>query len=179
MKTEIQIGQSLRIYIYPSGDFMRSLENPKLKDQPDTYGGINWKDPQNHEDDNGGVHYNSGVQNYWFYLLSNGGSGVNDNGDEYLVNGIGINKAIDICYRNITEELTLLSDFEDAYHGSIDATQDLITEGVLSENDLFSVRQAWYAVGVGPQPELYCDDETTTLVDAFGTLTDGSDELAI
>jgi len=165
------------IYLNPSGDFMRSLESPKLKGQPDTYGGLNWENPQNYDDDNGGVHHNSGVQNYWFYLLSNGGSGVNDNGDEYLVNGIGINKAIDVCYKNITEELTLLSDYEDAYIGSIDATENLISEGTLSENDLFSVKQAWYAVGVGPQPELYCDDETTTLVDAFGTLSDGSDEL--
>ena len=32
-----------------------------------------------------GVEYtNSGVQNFWFYLLTDGGSGVNDIGDTFL-----------------------------------------------------------------------------------------------
>ena len=48
--------------------------------------------------DYGGVHINSGVQNHWFYLLSQGGSGVNDNGDSYSVSGIGINQALEIAY---------------------------------------------------------------------------------
>ena len=38
--------------------------------QPDTYGsGVYWQDPYG-TSDNGGVHKNSGVQNFWFYLLS-------------------------------------------------------------------------------------------------------------
>ena len=36
------------------------------------------------------MHTNSGVQNHWFYLLSEGGNGVNDDGFYYSVNGIGI-----------------------------------------------------------------------------------------
>ncbi|NIW45715.1 MAG: hypothetical protein GWN30_13480, partial [Gammaproteobacteria bacterium] len=64
--------------------------------------------------DNGGVHTNSGVQNYWFYLLSEGGSGVNDNGDAYFVTGIGIEEAAQIAYRNLTVYLMPGSDYPDA-----------------------------------------------------------------
>ena len=51
--------------------FMRSLSNPNVSDQPDTYGNADfyWADPTNLTNDDGGVHINSGVQNYWFYLL--------------------------------------------------------------------------------------------------------------
>ena len=157
-----------------SGGFVRSLENPKLKGQPDTYGGDFWKNPLLLTDDYGGVHRNSGVQNYWFYLLTVGGQGTNDNGDSYIVNGIGIDKSSKITYRNLTEHLTNTSDFHAAYIGSIGATEDLISEGILTESDLYSVRQAWHAVGVAPQPELYCDNEVTVLTDIYGTVSDGS-----
>ncbi len=58
-------------------DALRSMENPKLFNQPDTYGGTNWFDtngctPPNN--DNCGVHTNSGVMNRWFFLLAEGGS---------------------------------------------------------------------------------------------------------
>lgn len=45
--------------------------------QPDTYNGTYWASTSSSED-HGGVHTNSGVQNYWFYLLSQGGTGTND-----------------------------------------------------------------------------------------------------
>jgi bacillolysin len=53
--------------------------------------------------DYGGVHYNSGVLNYWFYLLSQGGAGTNDKGNAFTVTGIGIDKAARIAY--LTEQL--------------------------------------------------------------------------
>ena len=46
--------------------FIRSMSNPKDKSDPDTYKGTNWKTTSG---DNWGVHTNSGVQNYWFFLL--------------------------------------------------------------------------------------------------------------
>jgi len=64
----------------------RSMENPNAYDDPDTYFGQNWASLGG--SDNGGVHTNSGVQNFWFYLLSEGGSGINDNGDTYSVTGL-------------------------------------------------------------------------------------------
>jgi Zn-dependent metalloprotease len=74
--------------------FMRSMSNPNLgfQPQPDTYLGTNWQ-PTSNSSDNGGVHTNSGVQNYWFYLLCQGGSGTNDLGNSYSVTGIGITQA--------------------------------------------------------------------------------------
>jgi len=63
---------------------LRDMSDPHSKDDPDTYGtnDINWYDHTgctSPDDDNCGVHTNSGVQNYWFYLLAEGGSGTNEN----------------------------------------------------------------------------------------------------
>lgn len=63
---------------------LRSLENPKLHDQPDTYQGTNWMNTYA-EDDNGGVHVNSGVSNYLFYILCNGKASANDFGTRYTI----------------------------------------------------------------------------------------------
>jgi len=72
-----------------SGAF-RNMENPNQFDDPDTYLGDFWYVGG---DDNGGVHTNSGVQNKWFQLLTDGGTGTNDNGEDYDVIGIGIDDA--------------------------------------------------------------------------------------
>ena len=69
--------------VFPYYSCLRSMASPKESkdgDQPcpDTYGGQHWVDPNNIAYDNGGVHINSGVQNKWFYLLSDGGTGTND-----------------------------------------------------------------------------------------------------
>ena len=66
------------------GRAIRSMSNPNSFGDPDTYGGINWVDQNcipSSSNDRCGVHTNSGVQNYWFYLLVNGGLGLNDIGD--------------------------------------------------------------------------------------------------
>jgi bacillolysin len=89
---------------------LRDFSNPNLKDQPDTYKGDLWYTGY---DDNGGVHYNSGVQNFWFYLLCEGGSGVNDHQFNYSVKSIGMDTAVNIVYRNLTEYLSYSSDYLD------------------------------------------------------------------
>ena len=128
--------------------YSRSLQNPKSKYDPDTYKGRYWvpyaaePDPGN---DCGGVHTNSGVQNHWFYLLSEGGSGSNDNGDAYSVNGIGIEDAEQIAYRNLTVYLTPTSQFADARLGAIYSAIDLFG---LNSPQQKAVEDAWYAVGV-------------------------------
>jgi Zn-dependent metalloprotease len=117
---------------------------------PDTYEGTNWYDLDGcfpvGSNDYCGVHTNSGVQNFWFYLLSEGGSGVNDQGEAYIVEGIGIEKAADIAYRSLTEYLGTTSGFTDAREGSIQAAYDLF--GSCSD-EIIAVAKAWYAVGVG------------------------------
>jgi Zn-dependent metalloprotease len=61
----------------------RSLSNPNMFSQPDTYQGYLWyPGPSN----SAYVHTNSGVGNFWFYLLSQGGGGTNDLGYFYSIN---------------------------------------------------------------------------------------------
>ena len=57
--------------------FIRDMSNPNAYQQPDTYNGTYWATGTG---DNGGVHTNSGVGNFMFYLLVTGGSGTNDIG---------------------------------------------------------------------------------------------------
>lgn len=121
----------------------RSMSEPNMFSDPDTYFGLNWKTGSG---DNGGVHSNSGVQNYWFYLLSDGGEGVNDNGDQYKVEGISVDSAIIIAYGNLSNYLMVNSQYIDARIGGIQAATDIF--GACS-NEVVQTTNAWYAVGVG------------------------------
>lgn len=118
--------------------------------QPKTYNDNRyWMNPNEttcESCDHGGVHTNSGVQNYWFYLLSEGGSGINDIQSAYSVTGIGIDKAVQIAYRNLIYYLTPEATHEDARNGSIQAAIDLYGNGSQEHQ---SVANAWHAVGVG------------------------------
>jgi Zn-dependent metalloprotease len=125
------------------GSPFRSMENPKALNDPNTYKGQYWVPAGG--PDNGGVHSNSGVQNYWFYLLTEGGSGINDNGDNYSVTGIGLEDAAKIAYRNLSVYLTPPSPFFDARLATINSAADLF--GVGSQQYQSAV-DAWYAVGV-------------------------------
>ncbi len=150
--------------------FLRSMSNPNATQNPDTYNGLHWTNPNNIQFDNGGVHINSGVQNFWFYLLSQGGSGVNDINNTYFVNGIGINKARQIAFRNLVTYLSPNATYMDSYYGSLQAAQDLYGANSTEFN---AVRQAWYAVGIGNDPNNACSG-TTSLTASSGTFTDGS-----
>ena len=146
---------------------LRDFSNPNLKKQPDTYFGDLWYTGY---EDNGGVHYNSGVQNFWYYLLCKGGSGVNDRQVSYTVNAIGMEAATKIAYRNLTEYLSYFSDYLDSRIGSMLATADLYgkNSAVYQEVD-----KAWDAVGVVDEPiitNLELFDITATTVKIKGTL---------
>jgi Zn-dependent metalloprotease len=137
---------------------IRNMANPNARNHPDTYYGTYWYTGSG---DNGGVHFNSGVQNKWFYILANGESGTNDIGDSYSVTGIGMDKAADIAYRNLTVYLTPNSNYYDARLGAIEAAEDLF--GVNSA-EVVATTNAWYAVGVGaPYGQTsYCNSRSTT-----------------
>ena len=85
------------------------------------------------------------MQNYWFYLLCEGGYGVNDKGDAYSVNAIGINDAEKIVYRNLITYLTPNATYYDAYQGSLRAATDLFGRNSRQYNEILN---SWYAVGV-------------------------------
>lgn len=155
--------------------FLRSMSNPNATQNPDTYGGQFWANPNNLQLDVGGVHINSGVQNFWFYLLSQGSQGVlnttNDLGNVFSVSGIGINKARQIAYKNLTTYLQgPTSTYMDSYIGSLLAAQELYGN---PSPEYTAVRNAWYAVGIGNDPNSFCSG-TTSLTASIGTITDGS-----
>lgn len=138
---------------------MRSMSNPKnsgganedtlkiFSAQPDTYKGQCWSYLPTSIDTTGiVVHRNSGVQNYWFYLLSEGGSGTNDNQQSYSVTGIGMAKSLQIAFRNLIFYLSPNATFEDSRNGSIQAAIDLYGKDSPEHQ---SVANAWHAVGVG------------------------------
>ncbi|MEH6537375.1 MAG: M4 family metallopeptidase [Psychroserpens sp.] len=124
--------------------------SPPPFQKPDTYLGTYWVEVNDPGYD---VHINGAVQDYWYYLLSEGDSGTNDNGDVYDVVSIGIDKATDIVYRNLTLYMTGTSNFIDARQGSIQAAIDLYGE---CSNEVVQVINAWYAVGLGS--ETYSND---------------------
>lgn len=124
--------------------YQRSLKEPKKMEQPNTYNGDYWISPNDIDEDNGGVHKNSGVQNYWYYLICEGGSGTNDFSYSYNINGIGIEKGEQIAYRNLIYYLTPNATYADACKGSIQATIDLYGTGT----ELQTVKEAWRAVGL-------------------------------
>jgi len=126
-----------------AGSAFRSMSNPNLYSQPDTYQGTYWYTGSS---DNGGVHYNSGVINFWYYLLCQGGSGTNDNNNAYNVTAITMAKAEKIAFRALTVYLTSSSQYTDARTCTLQACADLY--GGCSQ-EMISTTNAWYAVGVG------------------------------
>jgi Zn-dependent metalloprotease len=129
---------------------LRDMSNPNRYNNPDTYGGVAWTNTVDcipgGSNDGCGVHNNSGVQNFWFYVLAQGDTGVNDLKNAYAVNGIGMDKAAKIAFRNLKNYLTPQSDYADARRGSIQAAIDLYG---YDSPEMISVMNAWYAVGVG------------------------------
>ena len=114
---------------------VRSFSNPKIYNQPDYYKGENWSYGNG---DHGGVHCNSGVQNKWFYNLSQ---------------SIGVEKAELIAYTTLCGYLTPTSQYHDALFASVFAAQSLY--GGCSE-ERNAVISAWKKVGVFSNSLLPC-----------------------
>src|SRR3989338_500913 len=92
------------------------------------------------EVDNGGVHINSGVQNKWFYILSQGNVSP-------VVTGIGMIKASRISYLALTSMMMNSSQFTDSREATLQAAINLYGECSIEHQ---MVARAWQAVGVGP-----------------------------
>lgn len=122
---------------------LRNMQNPKSHQQPDTYKGQQWYTGTG---DNGGVHYNSGVQNRWFYVLVSGAKGTNDLGTAYDVKGIGMDKAAKIVFRNLTMNLTSSSNYAASRTGALKAAKDLYGD---CSPEYIATGDAWNSVGVG------------------------------
>lgn len=129
------------------GKTIRDMEDPKGMNKPDYYGGQYW---DNQEE----PHQNSTVLSHWFYLLSQGGSGTNEGGDFYNVDGIGKEKAGRIAYNTVVSYLIPMSNYSDAVRGTIKVAEALY--GKLSD-EVQEVKNAWIAVGLeGSILDTYC-----------------------
>jgi Zn-dependent metalloprotease len=128
-------------------------------EQPNTFNGDFWLptncDPTP-ENDQCGVHRNSGVQNQMFYLLSVGGSGWNngktchapaDSGYSWNVSGIGIDNAARIAYKVLNDFLTSRSGYLDVRNAWVHAAENIF--GTCSF-EAIQTGKAWHAVGIGP-----------------------------
>lgn len=137
------IGEEIRL------GALRSMSNPKLFDDPNCYDGNFWTNTigcsPNNGNDQCGVHSNSGVLNYWFYLLVEGGAGTNDLSNSYQVAGIGVKKAAKIAYA-AEQALSPAAKFIECRSVSIAAATTIY--GACSK-EVEAVTRAWYAVGVG------------------------------
>ena len=121
---------------------IRSMANPNRRRHPAYYRGKHWFEGS---DDSGGVHYNSGVLNHWFYLLTKGKSGTNEVGAEYDVAGIGMTNALNLVFLLQTAYLTESSGYAACYEYSLSAAEDLWGR---SDGRYASVVEAWKAVGL-------------------------------
>lgn len=129
------------------GSCMRSLKDPKrteknLHPSPNTYKGDLW-DFQKQD-----VHINCGGQNYWFYLLCNGGMGtVDDHGiAPWRVEGIGFDAAIRIAYRTYIYYVNAMTTYTSLRENTLQAARDLYGADSNAER---AVANAWHAVGIG------------------------------
>ncbi|MFD1467717.1 M4 family metallopeptidase [Hymenobacter caeli] len=147
--------------IMKQGGALRSMSNPNLYGQPALYKGKYWvastTSPSN-ANDQGGVHTNSGVLNYWYYLVAVGKSGTNEAGTAYSVTGIGLDATAKITFRMEDVYMTASSTYAQARTYSIQAATDLY--GATSAQTT-AVTNAWTAVGVGtttapPPTGTYC-----------------------
>lgn len=120
------------------GEPFRSMEDPHLYDDPKMIGGQNWNE-------SAGVHTNSSIGNYWFHLLVEGGTGVNEAGYNYNVNPIGMDKAMQIPFLCLKAYLTSESIYQDYYEVSLQATEELYGA---DSPELATVIEAWKVVGL-------------------------------
>ena len=132
-----------------SGDALRYMDNPHLAYEN---GNTDDDDPDHYSEryigssDNGGVHHNSGISNYAFYLIAQGGT-HHQNG--VTVTGIGPDNAAKIWYLALSNYMTMGTDFIKARKATLDAATALFGA---SSSQYNSVATGWCAVGVGTCP---------------------------
>ncbi|MEO1807906.1 MAG: M4 family metallopeptidase [Bacteroidota bacterium] len=145
-----------RVYTFRDLADPHSLQMPKVAGPSDPY----WYDnsiaacpePNNLPfptgNDRCGIHQNSTVMSHWFYLLAEGGQGL-----DVPVSPIGIETAGEIIFHTVAAYVQEEMDFEAMRAATLQATADLY--GPCSRA-LAEVRNAWAAVGVGEPHNEFC-----------------------
>lgn len=91
--------------------YIRSFSNPIENKQPDMYGGKFWINPKNVILDNGGVHINSSVVNYFCYLCVNGKTNyISSGGARYSVKKLSDDRFTLLDFVKIIYDVLLSSD---------------------------------------------------------------------
>ncbi|MFK7950570.1 MAG: M4 family metallopeptidase [Saprospiraceae bacterium] len=112
------------------------------------------------------AHHNTGVLNYWFYLISEGTNGnyTNEVGNTYNFDGINIDSAANIVYLSLIEILedmdTLLyphRDFKDLRKATLTVAREQYGDCSQAAQ---TIRKAWDAVGITGTCELFVDVTT-------------------
>ncbi len=137
------------------GEIMRSNNNSCLRNMinpndgaavnrsPDTYGGTFWDDTDSHT--------RGMILAHWFYLVSVGGNGTNDLGNNFTVNPITVQLAQQIAYQ-MRVYLTPAATYTQISYA---ATQAAIDAYGICSPELVSVSNALYAVGLIAQPNTF------------------------
>jgi Zn-dependent metalloprotease len=119
-----------------AGDALRYMNNTHAGGDPDHY-----SERYTGTSDNGGVHTNSGIGNFAFYLVAKGGT-------HHLggsMTGIGTDAAAKIWYRALTSYMTSSTNFHGARVATLNAAAALYGSGSTNYN---AVAQAWTLCGV-------------------------------
>ena len=129
---------------------IRNMANPPAMGDPDKMSSPYY---YNSSGDNGGVHFNSGINNKAAYLMTDG-----DTFNGYTVNGLGIGKVADIYYEAQTNLLTSGSDYADLHTVLNQACQNLIGIDGITSGDCLDVEAAIDAVEMDTDPQNYHPD---------------------
>ncbi len=123
---------------------IRDMSNPPSYGDPDKMTSPNYYIG---DDDNGGVHYNSGVNNKAVFLMVDGGSF-----NSQTVVGLGIPKVAKIYYYAQTSLLTSGADYADLYYALQTSCQAQVGTHGITANDCLQVKRALDAVEMNMQP---------------------------
>ena len=137
------------------GDALRYMNNPSLDDpQVSNAAPCNYVSSRDYYPDrylgscdNGGVHFNSGIANLAFHLMSAGGSHPQGK-TSVVVPAIGIEQARHIWYRALKDYMTPTTSFAEARKATVDAAKKLYACKAVNPAIVDAVNDAWDAVGV-------------------------------
>ena len=135
------LGEDVQLYTLEP---LRSMSDPTAYGDPDKISSPYYFEQ---EDDNGGVHINSGVNNKAAYLLVEGGT---FNGK--TVTALGWDKTLALYYEVNTNLLLSGSDYSDLYYALQQACTNLIGQKGITAGDCTEVRDAVDAVEMNWQP---------------------------
>jgi vibriolysin len=137
------------------GDALRYMNNPSLDDAQVTDGAPcfytssrdYYPDRYTEGCDYGGVHFNSGIANLAFYLMSAGGTHPKGK-TSVVVPAIGIEQARDIWYTALKDHMTPTTTFAEARKATVAAAKKLYSCKTISPAIVTAIGKAWDAVGV-------------------------------